>query len=233
MSTKPTRAVVFDFYGTLGESEYHADWMTQVIGRHGYHVGPGTVDAWMPEAWDGNTHREASVSEAAYRAWQHECYRSMLREAGVPEHDAIPIARELDDTLHSFRMRAYPDTHEVLETLRADGYLVAVCSNWSWDLDDHLEETGVAPYLHSRVASAWVGARKPHHLIYDRTLLELEVDASEVLFVGDTWSADVLGPLSRGMRPVHITRNPSIETPPIVDSRVARVRSLDQILDLV
>lgn len=233
MSTKPTRAVVFDFYGTLGESEYHPNWMRDVIGRHGYNLNAGTVDAWMPEAWDGNTHREASVNEASYRAWQNECHRSMLREAGVPEHDAIVIARELDDTLDSFRMQVYPEAHAVLDGLRNDGYLVAVCSNWSWDLDDHLEETGIAPYLHARVASAWVGARKPHHLIYDHMLSELEVDAAEVVFVGDTWAADVLGPLSRGMRPVHVVRKPDADVPPLTSTRVTRIRSLDELHDLV
>ena len=231
MTSTATRAVVFDFYGTLGESEYHPDWMRDLVRRHGYDLSPTTVEAWMPEAWDGKTHKEASVSEAAYRAWQHECNRAMLREAGVPEHDAIPIARELDETLDTFRMTAYPETHDVLAALRGNGLQVAVCSNWSWDLDDHLEETGIARYLHARVASAWVGARKPHHVIYDHVLRELQVDASEVVFVGDTWAADILGPLSRGMRPVHLARHPGKDGPD--HARVVRIRRLDQLLDLL
>lgn len=56
------------------------------------------------------------------------------------------------------------------------------------------------------VSSAWVGARKPHPRIYALTLRELGVAPGETVFVGDTWTCDVVGPLAAGMHPVYLRR---------------------------
>ena len=45
-----------------------------------------------------------------------------------------------------------------------------------------------------------VGWRKPHHRIYQETLDRLRVDPGECTFIGDTRSADYIGPRSMGMR---------------------------------
>jgi len=58
------------------------------------------------------------------------------------------------------------------------------------------------------VVSGAVNKRKPSPEIFQSTLKELKVSASEALFVGDTIDADVEGPKSVGMKVVYIERRP-------------------------
>ncbi len=55
--------------------------------------------------------------------------------------------------------------------LRERGLTLAICSNWDWDLEPAVTETGLDGWFDTVVSSAWAGARKPHPRIY-RYLLE-------------------------------------------------------------
>ena len=68
---------------------------------------------------------------------------------------------------------AMPQMAVIISALAWPSIRIAVCSNWDWDLDRHLGETGVLPLVDARVSSAWVGARKPHPRIFEATLAEV------------------------------------------------------------
>ena len=104
------------------------------------------------------------------------------------------------------RLRAYEDAAPVLTESRARSVALAICSNWDWDLHEAIATVGLTGLVDVVVSSAWVGARKPHPRIYERTLAELGVDGRDAVFVGDTWSCDVDGPRGAGMHPVYIRR---------------------------
>jgi len=67
-------------------------------------------------------------------------------------------------------------------------------------------DTGVAHLFEAVIISAEVGLRKPNPRIYRQMLEMLRLDASEVLFVGDTPREDVAGPQAVGMRTVWISK---------------------------
>jgi len=69
-----------------------------------------------------------------------------------------------------------------------------------------LDDTGVAHLFEAVIISAEVGLRKPNPQIYRRMLELLRLDASEVLFVGDTPREDVQGPHGVGMRTAWISK---------------------------
>jgi FMN phosphatase YigB (HAD superfamily) len=69
-----------------------------------------------------------------------------------------------------------------------------------------LDDTGVAHLFEAVIISAEVGLRKPNPQIYRRMLEMLRLDASEVLFVGDTPREDVEGPQRAGMRTAWISK---------------------------
>ena len=93
--------------------------------------------------------------------------------------------------------------------LRDRGLRLAICSNWDWDLDLAVDEVGLADAFDVVVSSAWAGARKPHPRIFEHTLAKVGVDPSAVLFVGDTWGPDVVGPARTG----HDARVPASRRP--------------------
>jgi putative hydrolase of the HAD superfamily len=60
------------------------------------------------------------------------------------------------------------------------------------------------PWFDAVVTSAEAGARKPHPAIFTTVCDALGLPPDQVAFVGDSWSADVVGALRAGMAPVWI-----------------------------
>ena len=89
----------------------------------------------------------------------------------------------------------------VLEELSDEFTLAIVSNTHSVDLvQSHLRAMGAARYVEVVVTSIDVGRRKPHPEIFERALDRLGVSAAGALFVGDTLSADFLGPERCGIR---------------------------------
>ena len=79
------------------------------------------------------------------------------------------------------------------------------------------------------MGSIHVGFRKPMPEIYALTLSLLALQPEEVIMVGDSWEADVLGARAAGIRAVHLVREGGAVAGP--DS-VRDLRGLLALLDL-
>jgi putative hydrolase of the HAD superfamily len=199
-------AVVFDFYGTLGHATH---WLSldMVLAEHGYTIPEDVRRRWWFESeHDGMTHVEHSTDEDAYTRWQRDRILGMLAESDVHPGEYETIVDRLRGGKSTRVLEAYPESAAVLAELRARGLRLAVCSNWDWDLAEAVDEVGLTGATDVLVSSAWVGARKPHPLIFERTLSEIDTDAERTLFVGDTWGPDVVGPRALGMTPLYLLR---------------------------
>lgn len=104
------------------------------------------------------------------------------------EHD---LQRELGS------VKLYPDSIPVLTQLRAKGYRIGLCSNLAAPYGPPVKE--LLPPLDAYAWSYEAGAVKPDPAIYQYLLKHLGCSAGDVLFVGDTPSADVDGPMAFGM----------------------------------
>jgi len=199
-------AVVFDFYGTLGHATH---WLSldMVLAEHGYTIPEDVRRRWWFESeHDGMTHVEHSTDEDAYTRWQRDRILGMLAESDVHPGEYETIVDRLRGGKSTRVLEPYPESAAVLAELRARGLRLAVCSNWDWDLAEAVDEVGLAGATDVLVSSAWVGARKPHPLIFERTLAEIDTDPERTLFVGDTWGPDVVGPRALGMTPLYLLR---------------------------
>jgi len=232
-----TRAVFLDFYGTLAHAATWGPTREQVLAARGFTVPVDIAERWVDEAADGREHVEHSVSAAHYRAWEHQRLRHYVEACGVGPDDAELLVEELYTATKSFRLEAYPEVPGVLTELRARGLIVAVCSNWDWNLDRAMSQAGLDGLVDVLVTSARAGARKPHRRIFQYTLDAAGVeDPSEVVFVGDSWEPDVEGPTAMGMRPVHVWRpewDGERETPPPIRNGVVRLPDLSRLVELV
>ncbi|MFF2954135.1 HAD family hydrolase [Kitasatospora sp. NPDC057965] len=231
------RAVVFDFYGTLARMvEPLPPDHRPIFDRRGLSTqGARWGDQWTVGPAEGEEHADHSVSELDYHRWELGRLRRRARDCGVPDGELEGLVEEIDRAMKAVRLELFEDTLPVLGELRARGLLLGICSNWFWNLEDCLREVGLDGSVDVVVGSARAGARKPHPLIY-RTLLErCRLPPEQVLFVGDMWAPDVLGPLTAGMRSVHLSRpDPAVlgSEPPLVDG-AARIRGLGELLTLV
>ena len=200
-------AVILDFYGTLAETPDWGPSWAEMVASVGYELPDEVRDRWWNDGLDGTEHDEHSQSRDHYVAWQQARIRGMLEDCGVPrltQDDLIARVREIG--AHR-RMRAYDEVPEVLAELRGRGFTLAICSNWDWDLCEAIDAAGLSATVDVIVASAWVGARKPHPRMYDAVLRQTGAAREDALFVGDTWACDVDGPRAAGLRTVYVRRS--------------------------
>jgi putative hydrolase of the HAD superfamily len=210
------RALVADFYGTLARA---TTWVSadEVLGEHGYELDAEHRAIYFADGLDGVEHDEHSQSREHYVAWQRERTLAMLAASDVHPDEYEAILEKLQAGTASRVLEAYDEVAAVLAEVRARGVRIVVCSNWDWDLREAVDEAGLTHAVDAMVSSAWIGARKPHPRIYAAALAEAGVSPGEVLFVGDTWGPDVVGPLEAGFRPVYLRRDdhwPDATAPP-------------------
>ncbi len=201
----PFRAVLLDFYGTLARA---TQWRSaeEVLAEHGYTLPAEAQRRWFNDGMDGVEHLEHSRSRDHYVAWQRERTLGMLAETDVHPDEYESIVEKLRAGATQRVLEAYPEVPGTLAALRERGLRLAICSNWDWDLAEAVDDAGLTQYFDAQVSSAWAGARKPHPRIFRRALQEVGADASETLFVGDSWGPDVEGPHAVGMSAVYLRR---------------------------
>ena len=208
------KAVFFDFYDTL------CTWgqplivrLQKIADRYGFEI-----DAARYAAARENLYAEASGSDPTTHALLEtmqeiiESYYEFVKALGVQEH-VEQMTWELLQSEHSlFAANAatlYEDTVPTLQHLRDTGIKLAIVSNWDTPLDPLTERLGIAHYFDIIVAShdARVRSIKPDPHIFNYTLAAISISAEEVIHVGDTYEADIIGAQGVGIRPILIDRD--------------------------
>jgi putative hydrolase of the HAD superfamily len=228
-------AVLFDFYGTLARATQWAS-VDLVLAERGYVLPDEVRDRWWNSGVDGIEHLEHSQSRDHYQAWQRQRLLGMLAETDVHPGEYEAILEQFRHGNATRVLEAYSEAPGILRALRDRGLRVGVCSNWDWDLSEAIDEVGLTELVEVVISSAWVGARKPHPRIFEQSLAKLGADASEVVFVGDTWGPDVVGPQEMGMTPVYLRRDghwPDDTAPRTLDEGVLVAADLTAVLDLM
>lgn len=113
---------------------------------------------------------------------------------------------QLDNLDYARFVVPYPEVQSVLTQLCAQGFRLAVLSNFSLaSLDHSLEVTGLAPYFVTMCAAPVIGAAKPSPRAYQIALDRLEVHPHECLFFDDEMAC-VEGARQLGMRAYLVDR---------------------------
>lgn len=97
-----------------------------------------------------------------------------------------------------------PHVHDVLGELRRRGLRLAIVSNASDDANVQrlIDNHRLRPYFDPIVVSAAQGVRKPNPRIFDPVLKAWQLAPAEIVMIGDTLGADVLGAKNAGMKSV-------------------------------
>ena len=135
-------------------------------------------------------------------------YLLLCHRLGIPETDAVPLARAVYDSFGEVgRWHAYDDVAPAFERLRSAGVRVGIISNWDARLEGILEGLGLGSLIDTVVSSAAVGLHKPDPRIFELACERLGVAAERCAHVGDHYYADVVGARAAGMVPVLIDRH--------------------------
>ena len=170
-------------------------------------------------------------SDERARSFWTEYYVQALLDAGVdlPREELLSAAHALYDWYQRpEQWQPYPEVAEALRRAHERGLVQGVVSDWGTDLVSMLHAHELTLYLDFVVASAAVGSAKPHPDIFRYALARAGLTADDVIYVGDSYVADVLGARTVGIAPVLLDREGKA---PAVDCPV--VRSLLELIDLV
>ena len=121
----------------------------------------------------------------------------------IPDQFLQELEHDLDEELLSITL--YEDTLSTLEELHRLGIKLALCSNLAMPYEEIV--SSLLPPLDAYAWSYEVTAIKPEPKIYQSLIDQIDCQASEVLFIGDTALADFTGPTTFGMSARLINRN--------------------------
>jgi HAD superfamily hydrolase (TIGR01509 family) len=106
-----------------------------------------------------------------------------------------------------------PGVYEMLEMLKASSLRLAIVSNAADNANVQriIDNAQLRPYFDPIVVSASIGVRKPNPRIFAPVLAYWDIPPGEIVMVGDTLGADVLGAQHAGLKSVWVTMQ--AETP--------------------
>lgn len=121
----------------------------------------------------------------------------------------------------------YADVMPALEQLRKR-YRLFTASNGNADLT----RIGIAHFFERTIAARHVGALKPDPAIFRKVIEDTDLQAHEVVYVGDDPQLDVEGARGAGMQAIWVDRQGS-EWPPQIAPAAHTVRSLTELVELL
>lgn len=224
-------AVLFDFSGTLFRVESTESWLRAVLAGAAVTLTEpelaetaraletagalpgGAAPARLPEDLAG-VWAVRDESAELHRA----AYTGLSRRVPLPDdglHDAL-YERHMSPDAWS----PYPDTAEVLRTLKERGVPVAVVSNIGWDLRPVFRAHGLDAYVDAYVLSYEHGVQKPDPRLFSVACEALGTQPEQALMVGDSRPADG-GAAALGCRVHFVDHLPVAERPdallPVLD----------------
>ena len=119
--------------------------------------------------------------------------------------------------------RLFPETHEVLTQLKAQGFELGIISNFDSRLFSILRGLGIADFFDTVTISSLARAAKPAARIFQQALEKHAVDPAEALHVGDSERDDVKGAQAAGLTGVLLSRDISFRSE---GSTIATLREL-------
>lgn len=191
------QALSFDAAGTLIEpAEPVAETYARLLSPHLGPLDPDRLTASFPQAFKDagqpkfEDHLEGDLAE---RQWWR-----VVVEATVAQTVSDEAFHELfDHYAKPESWRVFPEVTSVLYRINKFGLRCVVISNFDLRLHRILDGHGLT--FEGIITSASAQSRKPSCAIFSQALKILEVEAGELLHVGDSKQADLIGAKAAGI----------------------------------
>ena len=102
------------------------------------------------------------------------------------------IAVDMARYINAKTLELLQENKQVLEHLKQAGYPMVLVSNFYGNINQVLKDAGIDGYFQNVIESAVVGVRKPNPAIFALGVCALDLPASQVLVVGDTYGKDIV-----------------------------------------
>ena len=205
--------VCFDVGFTLVDERIDANTLlTDVLQASGHVLDPQAIDQARQSAlqWYATRYRELDnsdwASDATIRAMWMRFYEHLFTQLD-PEIDHQLLAEQLIahyEDPHNWV--PFADVQPTLQGLHERGIRIGVVSDWSRQLRPILHGSGLSRWIDFVVGSADTGYAKPMQELYSLAVKRAQVPPQQIIHVGDSYQADVLGARSVGMAGALIDR---------------------------
>jgi FMN phosphatase YigB (HAD superfamily) len=193
------RAVLFDAGHTLLEADYGC--LAAQIRARGHAVTDADVVAAERRA-RARLDEEQAAQPTRERRGVGRYLRYLFDQLGIADQDdiaAVAAWRRGFNLPVGLCHRADPEALDALSRLRAAGIVTGVISNSNGSVRQALDAAGLLPQLSFVIDSTVVGIAKPDPRVFHLGLTAAHVDASEAVYVGDSYFVDVRGARAVGM----------------------------------
>ena len=102
------------------------------------------------------------------------------------------IAVDMAHYINAKTLDLLHENKQVLEHLKQAGYPMVLVSNFYGNINQVLKDAEIDGYFKEVIESAVVGVRKPNPAIFALGVCALDLPASQVLGVGDTYGKDII-----------------------------------------
>lgn len=206
------KAIAFDFGNTLcpwDEEQYWA--VTRIALTHMCERMPGTDMDAVLEVFSKVRNEDSAINLP--QSLENDLpgiYQKTAAEVCGKPLSSADLSNLVDTHIKAFVGVCHPPKglKEFLTRLSSK-YRLALLSNYP--LPDAIRlsliEFGVDKLLDPVIVSGDVGIIKPHRMIFDKLLADLDLPAEQVLFVGDDWVADIMGASASGMPSIQIANH--------------------------
>lgn len=220
------RVVLFDLDDTLFDFQDAGRAGIEAVFRATPALRDSTLDEVLTRFLASVEETHAQVLEGVLdaNAARRNRIRRILSRAGDPTDAEVETATELYVSSYRAARRPMPCAIEVLGALREQGLRICVVSNnLRREQVEKLAYCGLTELVDDLVTSEDAGAAKPHPAPFELALGRSRCGPEEAVMVGDSWSTDVEGALSLGIRAVWLNRKGVEASRPI---EVTEIRSL-------
>lgn len=125
--------------------------------------------------------------------------------------------------------RAFEKSEETLKYLRSKYRLGLLTNGYPHMQRKKLEKSGLEKYFEAVIVSGEHGMHKPDVRIFQFACEKLNLKPEEIIFVGDTFAADILGALRCGMKPIWIHSDSLMKT----NADVVKINRIEELSDLL
>ena len=122
----------------------------------------------------------------------------------------------------------FDNARKLLELLKKDYKLGVITNGRSFGQNAKVEHSGLKDLLDTVIVSQDVGMHKPNADIYNEAMRRLGVTNKETVFVGDTYSSDILGAYHAGITPIWFDPSNASRSKAVI-----RISSLDELPELL
>ncbi len=208
------KGILFDLYGTL--IDIHTDESLDEIYRgiahfltyHGICLHRGEV---RDRYWNVLKQQKDLSKEEYSEIDVEEIWDTFLKNEGT---ESTLIRRRLSLTLAQLfrglsriRLQLYPEVKRILEELRPRYPMGIIADAQPCFALPEMRVLGLEPYFNPVVISAPHGYRKPDPRLWKEALLAMNLNISEVVYIGNDMYRDIFGAKKVGIKTIFVDSN--------------------------